>query len=119
MATYRFDTTTTMKPHNREKWWIAPDMVRPIEVQADSVTEALNLWRNIVQERDYIEISRNAIRNKQPMYTEYKDGRTERTGYVITGKTDFDKGDYTGYCSQYIELWVHIAVVTIPDFEEE
>ena len=119
MATYRFETTTTMKPYNCKKWWIASDMVRSIEVQADSVTEALNLWRNIVQERDYIKISRNAIRNKQPMYQDYKDGRTEQVGYVITGKTEFDKGDYTGYCSQYIELWVHITVVTVPEVEEE
>lgn len=119
MATYRFDTTTTMKPYNNEKWYIDAHIVRPIEVQADSVTEALNLWRNIVQERDYIEISRNAMRTKSPMYSEYKDGRTEQIGYVITGKTEFDKGDYTGYCSQYIELWVSITVVTIPNFEEE
>ena len=119
MATYRFETTTTMKSYNREKWWIDAQIVRPIEVQADSVTEALNLWRNIMQERDYIEISRNAMRTKNPMYQGYKDGRTEQVGYVITGKADFDKGDYTGYTKQYIELWVHITVVTIPDFEEE
>lgn len=118
MATYRLETTTTMKPYNNEKGYIDPQMVRPIEVQADSVTEALNLWRNIVQERDYIEISRNAMRTKSPMHQGYKDGRTEQVGYVITGKADFDKGDYTGYCSQYIELWVHIIVVTIPNFEE-
>lgn len=116
MATYRFETTTTMKPYNNEKWYIDPQIVRPIEVQADSVTEALNLWRNIVQERDYIEISCNAIHNKQPMYCDYKDGRTEQVGYVITGKTEFDKGDYTGYTKQYIELWVRISVVTAPEF---
>lgn len=119
MATYRFETVTTMKPYNNKKWYVDPDMVRPVEVQADSVTEALNLWRNIMQERDYIEISRNAMRNKQPMYQDYKDGRTEQVGYVITGKTEFYKGDYTGYTKQYIELWVHITVVTIPNFEEE
>lgn len=116
MTTYRFETTTTMKPYNNEKWYIDAHMVRPIEVQADSVTEALNLWRNIVQERDYIEISRNAMRTKSPMYQGCKDGRTEQVGYVITGKADFDKGDYTGYCSQYIELWVCITVVTTPEF---
>ena len=116
MATYRFETTTTMKPYNRKQWCIASDMVRPIEVQADSITEALNLWRNIVQERDYIEISRNAIRNKQPMYCDYNDGRTEQVGYVITGKTEFDKGDYTGYTKQYIDLWVRITAITTPEF---
>ena len=119
MSTYRFETTTTMKPYNNEKWYIDANMVRPIEVQADSVTEALNLWRNIVQERDYIKISRNAMRTKNPMYQEYEAGRTEQVGYVITGRTEFDTGNYTGYCSQYIELWVQITVVTIPNFEEE
>lgn len=119
MSTYRFETTTTMKPYNNEKWYIDAHMVRPIEVQADSVTEALNLWRNIVQERDYIEISRNAMRTKNPMYSEYKDKRPKQTGYVITGKTEFDKGDYTGYCSQYIDLWVRITIVITPNFEEE
>ena len=31
--------------------------------------------------------------------------------YVITGKTEFDKGDYTGYSTQYIDLWVTILTV--------
>lgn len=119
MPTYRFETSTTMKPYNNEKWWIDSSIVRPVEVQAETLTEALNLWRNKVIERDYIEISRNAIRNKQPMYRDYKDGRTEQVGYVITGKTEFDKGDYTGYCSQYIELWVSIYIIEAPNFEEE
>ena len=119
MPTYRFETSTTMKPYNNEKWWIDSGIVRPVEVQAETLTEALNLWRNIVTERDYIEISRNAIRNKQPMYRDYNDGRTEQVGYVITGKTEFDKGDYTGYCSQYIELWVSIYIIEAPNFEEE
>lgn len=119
MTTYRLETTATMKPHNREKWWIDSGIVRPVEVQAESVKEALTLWRNIVQERDYIEISRNALKTKNPMYQGYKDGRTEQVGYVITGKAEFDRGDYTGYCTQYIDLWVRITIVETPDFEEE
>lgn len=119
MPTYRLETTATMKPHNREKWWIDPAVVRPVEVQAESVKEALTLWRNIVQERDYIEISSNALKTKRIMCQDYKDGRTAQVGYVITGKAEFDRGDYTGYCTQYIDLWVHITIVTTPNFEEE
>lgn len=33
------------------------------------------------------------------------------TRYVITGKTEFDKGDYTGYSTQYIDLWITILTV--------
>lgn len=119
MATYRFETHATMKPYNCKQWWIDSGIVRPVEVEAETLTEALNLWRNKVMERDYIEISRNAIRNKQPMYRDYKDGRTEQVGYVITGKTEFDKGDYTGWSTQYIELWVSIYIIEAPNFEEE
>ena len=119
MNTYRFETTTTMKPYNRENWWIDSAIVRPVEVHAASVTEALSLWRNIVRDRDDVTVSSNALKTKQPMYRDYKDGRTEQIGYVITGKTDFDRGNYAGYCSQYIDLWVSISIVTTPDFEEE
>lgn len=29
------------------------------------------------------------------------------------------KGDYTGYSTQYIDLWVTAQTITIPDFEED
>lgn len=35
----------------------------------------------------------------------------KQVGYVITGKTEFDKGDYTGYSTQYIDLWITILTV--------
>ena len=38
-------------------------------------------------------------------------GGAKQVGYVITGKTEFDKGDYTGYSTQYIDLWVTILTV--------
>ena len=39
------------------------------------------------------------------------DGSAKQVGYVITGKTEFDKGDYTGCGMQYIDLWVTILTV--------
>ena len=38
-------------------------------------------------------------------------GGTKQVGYVITGKTEFDRGDYSGYSTQYIDLWVTILTV--------
>lgn len=40
-----------------------------------------------------------------------KDGGAKQVGHVITGKTEFDKGDYTGYSTQYIDLWVTVLTV--------
>ena len=118
MSIYRFETSATMKPHNCRKWWIDRDIVRPVKVEADNIETALQLWRERVQERDYIEISNNAIKTRTPMYIDHETAGAVQVGYVITGKMDFDKGDYTGYTSQYIDLWVNIQIVTIPAFSE-
>lgn len=56
-------------------------------------------------------ISKNAIKNKSEMFVDLSGGGVKQVGYVITGKTEFDKGDYTGYSTQYIDLWVTILTV--------
>lgn len=117
MKTYRFETTATMKPHNARKCWIDAGIIRPVEIDAADLKTALEAWRDKVQERDYIEISRNALKNKNPMYIDGKDGEPLQIGYVITGKTEFDKGNYTGYSTQYIDLWVTVKEVATPDFD--
>lgn len=45
------------------------------------------------------------------MFVDLSDGGVKQVGYVITGKTEFDNGDYTGYSTQYIDLWVTILTV--------
>lgn len=118
MSIYRFETTATMKSHNNKKWWIDADIVSPVKIEAADLKTALNLWREKVQDRDYIQISNNAIKNRNPMYIDGKNGEPMQVGFVITGKADFDKGDYSGYSTQYIDLWVTVQIVTIPDFEK-
>lgn len=118
MSMYRFETTATMKPRNNKNWWIDSDIVRPVNIEAANLKTALQRWRDKVQERDYIQISNNALRCKNPMYIDQADGEAVQIGYVITGKTEFDKGDYSGYSTQYIDLWVTVQIVTIPDFVE-
>ena len=116
MKTFRFETTATMKPYNNNKWWIDGNIVRSMEIDAENVKNALAEWREKVQSRDYIEISKNALKEKQPMYIDNSDGTCEQIGYVITGKTMFDKGDYSGYVYQFIELWVKIVEIVKVDF---
>lgn len=108
---YIFKTTTTMKEYNNKKWWIDGDFVPVIRIAADTVGDALKIYKDQVEEKRSISISRNALRNKSEMFVDTPDGNVKQVGYVITGKTEFAKGDYTGYSTQYIDLWVTIITV--------
>lgn len=108
---YIFKTTVTMKEYNNKKWYIDSDIVSDMRIAADSLENALEIYRKQVEEKHYINISKNAIKNKSEMFVDLSDERGKQIGYVITGKTQFDKGDYTGYSTQYIALWVTILTV--------
>lgn len=108
---YIFKTTATMKEYNNKKWYIDGDIVSNMRINSDSVENALEIYRERVKEKYYISISQNAMKNKSEMFVDLPDGETKQVGYVITGKTEFVKGDYTGYSTQYIDLWVTILTV--------
>lgn len=108
---YIFKTTATMKEYNNKKWYIDGGIVSDMRINADSVENALEIYRERVKEKHYISISKNAIKNKSEMFVDLLDGSVKQVGYVITGKTEFDRGDYSGYSTQYIDLWVTILTV--------
>lgn len=108
---YIFKTTATMKEYNNKKWYIDGGIVSDMRIDADSVKNALEIYRERVEEKYCINISKNAIKNKSEMFVDLSNGGTKQVGYVITGKTEFDRGDYTGYSIQYIDLWVTILTV--------
>lgn len=110
---YIFKTTATMKEYNNKKWYIDGDIISDIRITADSVENALKIYRERVEEKYGVSISRNALKNKSEMFIDTTDKGVKQVGYVITGKADFDKGDYTGYSTQYIDLWV--TIITIVD----
>ena len=116
MTNYMFETTTTMKEDNAKKWWIDSDIIRPIIISAENLKDAL---QKFVQHCDdmCIEISNNALRTKNPMYVDTKDGNTKQIGYVITGKTEFND-NYYRWVKQYVDLWVRITEVNDVEFEE-
>lgn len=107
---YIFKTTATMKEYNK-KWYIDGGIVSDMRINADSVENALEIYRERVKEKHFINISKNAIKNKSEMFADLSDGRVKQVGYVITGKTEFDRGDYSGYSTQYIDLWITILTV--------
>ena len=108
---YIFKTTATMKEYNNKKWYIDGGIVSDMRINADSVENALEIYRERVEEKHGITISKNAIKNKSEMFVDLSDGSVKQVGYVITGKTEFDRGDYSGYSTQYIDLWITILTV--------
>ena len=116
MKEYIFKTQTTMKEYNRDKWWIDADIVPTIRVYAENVKQALKNYAEKVADKCYIDISNNAIKRPDAMYRDTENG-TKQIGYVITGSTDFEKGNYSGWSKQFIDLWVEIIEAKTPCFE--
>lgn len=117
MAQYMFRTTATMKEYNRKHWYIEPSIIGTKYINAESVREALQAYADEVTQHDYITISANALRNKLPMYIDTPNGQPQQVGYVITGKTEMQRNDYS-WSTQYIDLWVSVDRIESVDFEE-
>ena len=115
MRTYLFKTTTTMKEYNNKKWWIDSNIVRDKYINAENINEALEKYKNLVEEKEYITISNNAIKNKNPMFVDTTNGETKQVGYVITGKMEFQDDNYN-WSKQYIDLWVSILTIEETEF---
>lgn len=83
---YIFKTTATMKEYNNKKWYIDGGIVSDMRINADSVENALEIYRERVEEKHFINISKNAIKNKSEMFADLSDGSVKQVGYVITVK---------------------------------
>ena len=115
MKNYICKTTATTKEYNKKSWWIDSGIVRDIHIAAENIREALEQYRETVAEKNYIEISNTAIKNKSAMYRDTADGEAVQIGYVITGKTEFQRDSGEGV-NQYIDLWVTVLTVIDTDF---
>lgn len=115
MITYLFETIATMKKYNNEKWYIDSGIIENKVIDAETVKEALKEYQKEVSENNYIEISNNALKNKSPMYVDTKSGETKQVGYVITGKMECQRDNYS-WSTQYIDLWVTISTIDTPNF---
>ena len=115
MKTFIFKTTATMKEYNRRKWWIDGDIITEKRIAAENVKQALDKFAEMVEEKHYITISKNALASKNPMYRDTPTGDAVQVGFVITGKTDF-QDDFGRWSGQYIDLWIEILTIAETEF---
>lgn len=115
MASYIFKTCATMKPYNNKQWWIDSGVISEKRIEADNVKQVLTIFAGLVEDNHYITISRNAIKNKSAMYQDTRSGEAVQVGYVLTGKTDFQR-DTGELSTQYIDLWVEIITISPTEF---
>lgn len=113
MSKFLFKTSATMKEYNNKKWWIDSGIINEITVSAETVEQAIKEYQKIVNDKYYIAISDNAIKNKNNMYVDTTDGAIQ-TGYVITAKCNFEDIDNYKTIQQYIDLWINISIVYNP-----
>ena len=117
MESFIFYTDTTMKDYNRNNYWIAQDIVDTKRIDAESLGDALERYKEHVEQFG-INISENAMRSKNAMYVDQKDGSAKQVGYVITGKTDIYNDAAHKWTGQFIDLWVRILAVFDPVFDD-
>lgn len=118
MKTYVFETVATMKEYNYKKYWIDSDIVKRIAFTGENLKEAIEKYIDRVNEAGIVTISKNAMKNKSPMYIDV-DGEAVQKGYVITAKTYIADRSENISCYQYCELWVEIYERKTINFEEE
>ena len=94
---YIINTTTAIAEHQRDKYWINSDYIKPMKIKADTLSHALAEYRNRLQD-DYINVTISALRRKSPMYV----GDGEQIGYVIKAHHDIDERDVV------LDLWAEI-----------
>lgn len=114
---FYFHTQASMKPHNSKHWYIDRNILPDTRIAADSLPDALERFREYA-EHSAITISKNGIRNREPMFRDSKDGSTRQIGYVITGRTSFLKDD-GNLVDHYVELWVEVLTIVKTVFPEE
>lgn len=115
MKNFIFKTTATMKEYNCRKWWIDGNIVTEKRIAAENMKQALAKFAEMVEEKHYITISKNALANKSPMYIDTAAGEAKQIGFVITGKTDF-QDDFGRWSGQYINLWVEVLTIADTEF---
>lgn len=105
MKQYEIKTRVYMKPYNEKKWFITNDLVSNMIIECDNVISALNEYFDRLENEYAIEISKNARKNKEPLY----DKNDNQAGYIFTGKTGFEDRHYNvPYTEEYIDVFTRI-----------
>ena len=88
---YIFKTTATMKEYNNKKWCIDGGIVSDMRINADSVENALEIYRERVEEKHYISISRNAIKTSRKCSLIYQTGAQNKSVMLSRAKQNLTR----------------------------
>lgn len=117
MTEFLFRTDTCMKPYNHDRFWIDEKCVPEVIITAQDLKEGLAKYVEHVKRKSCIEVSKNAIKTKSPIFRDLESGDPKQVGYVITGCSEFEFDEVHGnFSRQYVDLWVTIYQLTHPTF---
>lgn len=115
MNTYLFKTSACVKPCDYKKWWVDRKVIGDFTVQSDSFLNAIAEFAENCNGKGY-SISKNAIKNRQPIYHDSRKGDPVQTGFVFSAKTIFFDENRGKWINKYIDLWVDIFMISVPNF---
>ena len=115
METYQFKTSVVP---TTDDFWIDADNTYTIE--AETLEEALERFYEDLEGGNFINVSNNARKKKEPMYVDDKEGNQRQIGYVIKGSTEVEFGNYLGdFRKKYVDIWTTIKKLESVDFVDE
>ena len=113
MKTYLLTTRAYMKDYYNSEYWIDENIVGTRRIEAGSANEAFEIFREKIQESGIVSVSKNALKNKKPVYIDLM-GNVQ-IGWCVTASALFEN-EYSKAKRKYVELWVEIEEVSIPEF---
>lgn len=76
---YIFKTTATMKEYNNKKWYIDGGIVSDMHIDADSVENALEIYRERVEKKHCITISKMPLKTSRKCSLIYQTGAQNKS----------------------------------------
>ena len=74
--------------HTKERDNIWHDNPNDIYRAGETIEDALDQYIQAIYERDFIKVSKNACKHKEPIYYDTLDGETVQTGYTMKGSVE-------------------------------
>lgn len=99
--------------YNGEFFWREEKRIQPIKIEAISANEAFELFTEKIQKNGIVSISKNALKNKNPLYGDLLGNL--QIGWIITDNIFIDVG-INEYSTKYFDMFVEIEELSIPEF---
>lgn len=112
MKTYLFSPDIIM---NTSGYWIDRDFIKSQKISSLYVNGAIESFRGICKDNG-IDISDNAVKTKQPIMVDTKDGKSVQVGFIFKASTETYNDLKRKYVKFRLEIWVEISELNTPKF---